>query len=257
MKADLHAHVPQGYANVNKVVDTASSRLSPKGLVVIANFNELDRYEPLIAAKGYSRYFTSNGSACYFPEQNLWIIKGAEPMAKLDEGEGEILGIGIPKGARINYQKPIQDTIKEIKDLGGKIIIVHPGLPVGSTAPYFLKHPEQLENAIGIEAYNQEGQLFRANATTRQILKKLAPAIQKYHLGLTAGSDAHYPFELGLTYSKWDVFLPFDEDSDRFIQNLEVIIRNSPRIHAGGKIAGPAGSGMHIAKMLWHKVRQN
>ena len=75
MKADLHAHVPQGYANVNKVVDTASSRLSPKGLVVIANFNELDRYEPLIAAKGYSRYFTSNGSACYFPEQNLWIIK--------------------------------------------------------------------------------------------------------------------------------------------------------------------------------------
>jgi hypothetical protein len=121
--------------------------------------------------------------------------------------DGEIVGMFLKK--TIPSGITLEEAVAEIKSQGGLVSVPHPfdplrGLKLGKER--MEKLAEQLDM---IEVFNARGPFSGPVAKTRALA-------EKHDLPMTAGSDAHYPFEIGYTY----VEMPEFEGRDDFLQAL-------------------------------------
>lgn len=149
----------------------------------------------------------------------LKIIKGEEIKIREDgKTVGEILAYFInkeidPKG------KTAKDVIEEIRSQSGLAIIAH---------PYHWKKPfrkleEYKKMADGVEAFNSRSQSEEGNKKSLEFAKENS-------LPITAGSDSHTPFEIGMAYVEADI---------QTIEELKDAIKNK-KIIMHGKQTCPA-----------------
>jgi len=169
MKCDLHCHTFYSYdssASPKEMVDAALKK--GIGCLAITDHGEIKgAREAIEAAIG----------------NPILIIPGIEIKSK----EGDILGLNVKE--IISNGLSAKETIKKIREAGGKAIIPHPFAKFRSFKGNL---KEILEEADGVEVLNAS--IFGPSN------KKALEFAQKYNLSFTAGSDAHFPDLVGRTY---------------------------------------------------------
>ncbi|MBN1558804.1 PHP domain-containing protein [candidate division KSB1 bacterium] len=184
MKADLHIHSIYSHDAISKP-ETILEIATVRGVNIIAVTDHC-------AAAAWQHF---DGAAKRYPVQ---VIKGQE--IKINNGkyiDGEILGLFL-KRPIISTKVP--DILAEIKSQGGIASIAHPFCDRRGEFRAF----DQIDDwsAIAIEAKN--GRIYKQR--NNEMAAGLAARLE---LPITAGSDAHTPFEIG------SVCLEFDGKSVR------------------------------------------
>ncbi|MBN2414055.1 PHP domain-containing protein [candidate division KSB1 bacterium] len=195
MKADLHIHSMYSIDSIAK----------PESILAAA----ADRSIGIIAI---TDHVTTDGWKAFNHIKNKYpvdIINGQEIKVYQDNRiVGEILGLYL--------EKPVQSkntigVIDEIRAQNGLISIAH---PFSERRHEFLAYTE-IDNwqDIAIEILNGRTYNSRDNEMAKNLAKRLNTPI-------TAGSDAHTPFEVGNVYLEFDGKTP--EDLKKAILNHDV-----------------------------------
>ncbi|MBN1466318.1 PHP domain-containing protein [candidate division KSB1 bacterium] len=204
MKADLHIHSIYSHDAISKP-ETILEIAAARGL----NFIAITDHNPLPAWQHF------DGVADKYP---VHVIRGQE--IKLHNGkylDGEIIGLFL-KEPIISTKMP--DILAEIRSQGGIASIARPFCDRRGEFRAF----DQIDDwsRIAIEAKN--GRIYKERNN-----EMAAGLADRLNLPVTAGSDAHTPFEIG------SVHLEFDGDS---VQDLKAaILHRDVRI-----VGGPANA---------------
>lgn len=179
MKADLHIHSHFSYDAIAK----------PETILQVAAERQIE----FIAITDYDSTLSWQQFEQLAPYYPVNVIKGQE--IKLFNGkyiDGEILALFL--------QKPIKSTtmeeiIEDVKAQGGLISIAHPFCDRRGEFRAF----DQIDDwsHIAIEAKN--GRIYKPR--DNEMARGLADMM---NLPVTAGSDAHTPFEIGSVYVEFD-----------------------------------------------------
>ena len=177
MKFDLHVHScysPDSVSLPISIMRTAKK----KGLdgVAITDHNNADGWEAMQKAAD---------------ETNMKLILGQEvKIIYKKEMIGELLTLFLNKPIESHdYEKVIKKTHKQ----RGIVSIAHPFREIGP----FTKLNLVVEKIDAVEAYNSRCFFNKGNLKAREFALK-------NNLGITAGSDAHTPWEIGNAYIEAD-----------------------------------------------------
>lgn len=145
---------------------------------------------------------------------------------------GEIMGMflkeGIPSGLSV------AETIARIRAQGGLVCIPHPFDSLRQS-PLNNKVPDDIVEHIDIiEMFNSRSPLLRSSTKARLFA-------EKYGLVMSAGSDAHTPYEIGNAY----VEMPEFSGRDGFLEML-----------ARGKISGRRTNPLVHFRSAWARLRK-
>jgi hypothetical protein len=136
--------------------------------------------------------------------------------------DGEIMGMFLTEEIQSNISA--DEAIKRIREQNGLICIPHPYDKFRMSA---LKG-KALER---IAPYADIIEVFNARTITPGCVKKARNLAVKYEKVASAGSDAHSPNEIGITY----IEMPEYDDKDGFLQSLAqgriVGTKASPLVH--------------------------
>jgi len=185
LKADLHIH--SLYSN--------DSIAKPESILTAAS----DRGIGIIAITDHE---TTDGWKTFSQLKNKYpvdIVYGQETKVYMDNRiVGEILGLYLEKPIK---SKNAIGVINEIRAQNGLISIAH---PFSERRHEFLAYTEIDDwQDIAIETLNGRTYSTRDNEMARNLAKRLNTPI-------TAGSDAHTPFEVGNVYLEFDGKTPED-----------------------------------------------
>lgn len=167
MKYDLHVHTSYskkcGYTSPKNAVKAAVKY----GLDGIA-ITDHDTIKGALQAKEYSPGFFD-------------VIIGSE----ITTNRGEIIGLFLSEDIKSNK---FESVVSEIKNQNGLAVVPHPFDALRKSA--FHPEVEDVEILDGIESFNSRCTFKKYN----DIAENFA---NKYNLMKTAGSDAHFPHEIG------------------------------------------------------------
>ncbi len=228
---DTHNHLQTSgdvnRMNFNRTLDRAVNRLrgevSYRGVLGVTNFiddmdKKDDRYEMFSEMPGYERCTFSNGF--YVPSKGIWVVKSQEVPTDVKGHEVHLLVVGLPAGEHVKPGRPLEDTMKEGKDLGGKLVFDHPGYTHG-ILPHLLDDPDLLIRVMpyadGWEVFNASAafnlgpfpvvsRVFppKANASSmsfyNEVIKPNYP-----HVKPLKSSDGHSLEEIGRAYTVSDI----------------------------------------------------
>lgn len=169
MKCDFHVHTCYSYDSTSLPKEVVEKAIQ-KGIDCLA----ITDHEEVEGAKKVMEYAFG---------KSILIIPGIEVKSR----KGDILGLNIKE--KIPAGLSVRETIRRIKEQGGMAIIAHPFS--------FLYHfrgnlREFLGEMDGIEAFNAA--IFASEN------KKALEFAKKHNLAFTAGSDAHFPDDIGNAY---------------------------------------------------------
>jgi predicted metal-dependent phosphoesterase TrpH len=133
------------------------------------------------------------------------VIVGEEIMTTHGEIIAYFLTQEVPRGL-----SP-QETVKRLRDQGAVISVPHPLDSVRGSAMGMANVLTILEAVDALEVLNARCVFGRDNAAALQLA-------QKHNKLLTAGSDAHIPFEVGRAYLEMP---PFADDPVSFLAALK------------------------------------
>jgi len=131
------------------------------------------------------------------------VIVGEEILTPNGEIMGLFLKETIPSGISV------EEAISKIKAQGGLVCLPHPFDPLRGLRMDKNSLAKLAEQSDIIEVFNARGPFSGP-------VKKAKGLALKYNLPGSAGSDAHYPFEIGHTY----VEMPEFNGKDEFLQAL-------------------------------------
>ncbi|HID19243.1 TPA: PHP domain-containing protein [Candidatus Bathyarchaeota archaeon] len=202
LRIDLHVHTNY----------SGDSKLTIEALASSALENELDGvaitdHDTCEALKQVKK----------LEEQGLLVIPGIE----ISSSDGHIIGLGINK--LIPSGLPADETIREIKRLGGIAIAAHPLCP--------------FKKSVGEEVLRTAG--FNAievlNASTLPIIyaseaRKLNRLCEELKLPQVGGSDSHTPETVGRAYTLVEV-------EERTVRAVVKTVRNGKTIPEGSRIS--------------------
>jgi len=249
MKADLHNHLRTSSNrkknDFNKAVDTTFKRLGRNSLIGMVNFEDR-RYEKFTRQIGrYDR--TELDGAVYIPEKDVTIVKGQEIPTK----QGHLLALGLPHGTNLDSGREIKDTIKEVKDNNGIIILDHPFYFEGA-GEYIRKNLSLLEDVDAIEVYNGTCSFgFPIGPLNSDANKKALVFFEEYSSVMNFGgivtSDGHSFYEVGRSYSELE-----DISKENLNDSLKKAIRNHKNFDKDrkGSIYGKIGAVDHILDLV-------
>ena len=134
IKADLHNHL--GYrilkdrGGFDKVVDFASKKLGPEGILGVVDFRGLTEDHPfyrdfISMPSDYNRLYFG-GWGFYIPEKRLHVIRGEEVAAFEYGREKHVLVVASSIGRPISPGRSLDDTLRAAEDAGGIIVAPHP-----------------------------------------------------------------------------------------------------------------------------------
>lgn len=170
MKFDLHIHSHKSYDSVASVKNIISNA-KKQGLNGIA----ITDHEIL----------TSDDVIETARENNIWMIRGIE--AKTDIGD--IIGLFISEELK---SRKAEDVLDEIHDQGGIAILAHPFKYMKHIDYYPTKLLKKIDAVEIINARWEDLNFFTKNPMVNQLLSTIE--------GRSAGSDSHFPFEVGRAY---------------------------------------------------------
>jgi hypothetical protein len=255
VNADLHNHLKTGSdmsrLPFNYVLDVANERLGDKGILGLINFNDA-RYEQFSGLPGYER--VDFGNALYFPEPNIFVVKGQEVQTK----EGHLLVMGIQKNKHLRSGEiTIEDAIKEADDNNGIKILDHPFFKEGA-GEHCMQHPEILDSIDALEVHNGEAALYipgvtpmAANKKTRKFYDSVSG--EHSNLGAIQSSDGHSIAEIGTSYSTLN--FPFEDINTS--EDVTKHLRKAVREHRyEGKVSDSMFRGLlHIAALAYYVMK--
>lgn len=166
MKYDLHIHSKYSSDGV----------LEPEKIVRVAQKRGLDG----IAITDHNT-IRGGQEAKKYETKDFKVIIGAEIMTE----KGEITGLFLSKDIK---SREAEGVINEIKEQGGIVVIPHPFDRLRHSAFHPIEEYIKLTDAI-------EG--FNSRCVFEGDNKKAIESATKYDLPVIAGSDAHYPNEIG------------------------------------------------------------
>jgi len=185
-RADIHMHtnLGDGWASPTRVVEEATRQ----GLRLIA----ITDHDHLEGAKRVEELISLQNSP-------LQMITGVEVSTR----QGHLIGLFVKKAPKA--LRPVEESIEDIKEQGGIVIVPH---PLGRLVPSLSRAKiDDLLNkgyAIdGIEMYNPSP----ANASMRSVVRA---ANQQWRLAETGGSDAHFWQHIGSAYTLFPGSSPAD-----------------------------------------------
>ena len=132
------------------------------------------------------------------------VIVGEEVLTPNGEIIGLFLKETIPSGCSV------EEAIAKIKAQGGLVLLPHPFDPLRGLHMDKESLARLAEKADIIEVFNARGPFAGP-------VKKANALAKKYNLPGSAGSDAHYPYELGHTY----VEMPEFTTKEEFLKSLK------------------------------------
>lgn len=165
LRIDLHVHTSyshDGFCSVAQAVERAKAR----GLsgIAIADHNSI---------AGHAEIPKFSGG-------DFLIIPGLEVSSK----DGHVLGLGVNES--IPRDLSAAETVDKIKEQGGIAVAPHPFSPARKTGVVFKAKFD------AVEIFNSHA-YFLSNP----LAKKFA---EQNQIPMTAGSDSHFPDEVGLAY---------------------------------------------------------
>ncbi len=178
MKIDFHSHTNYSFDAWNSISDIVRNAIKANlGAIAITDHGEFE------GAKKASEYVKAH-------DLRLAIIPGMEILTEY----GEILGLFLTE--KIS-SKVFAESADEIHSQGGFVVIPHPFDFMRGSACNPEKLPKGLlSQADGIEAFN-------ARCTLPSMNKKAGEFALQNKINLTtAGSDAHFPFEIGAAWGE-------------------------------------------------------
>jgi len=147
---------------------------------------------------------------------------------EITTSEGEIIGIFLSD--EIIPFKSARETIKEIHNQGGLVILPHPFDQFRKKCLADISREALINQIDVIEGYNSRNLSKRSDETAIAYAKQ-------FNKPVSAGSDAHTPFEIGNAWTEMELF----GDPKEFLCNLEKAVY----FHK------PSGFGVHaITKMV-------
>jgi len=179
LKIDLHVHTyysTDGITTLNEVVHYAKKR----GLDAVA----------------ITDHDTVGGALELIKQQNLLILPGVE----VSTGRGHLLALNITEP--IPPKLDIQETVDKVRELGGIAVVAHPVVVFKPGIGHKISSAFDID---AVEVVNAAAfPFFLSTRMSRQIALRLM-------LPQTAGSDAHYPQEIGNAYTEVDADLNRDD----------------------------------------------
>ncbi len=211
---DLHTHTKYSIDGV----------LEPRELVKHAEKRGLDG----IAVTDHN---TIRGGleAKAYESSNFKVIVGSEIMTT----RGEIIGLFLHEEVRSGDFRAV---IEEIKAQGGIVIVPHPFDTIRRSA--FQPRNEDAEFIDGVEGFN-------ARCILQSYNDRAVEFATRHGLPLTAGSDAHFGWEVGNAYI---IANATSEDELR-----RVILNN--RIEYAGKLSSPLNLCMTKLLKTWRRIK--
>lgn len=167
MRFDLHIHSKYS-KDSNTSIDTILERSEKKGLDGIAITDHGEVKGALKALEKSKNY-------------NLEVIPGIEVTTE----KGDVLGLWVKEKIE---SKNVEDVINKIHNLGGLAIVAHP------FSSSIMGRNSMGKSSLdfdfdGIEVYNSRN--------TSEMNNKALKMAKENNLTMTAGSDAHFPEEIG------------------------------------------------------------
>jgi hypothetical protein len=234
VNADVHSHLKTDgelyKLGINNIVDTARKRLGPGGILGITNCYD-DRYEKFVnhLGKGKNYSWEDYGNTIYFPQRDIWIVKGQE----VNTLEGEFLVLGLKYGEHMKDDKSFEYVVYDAKEREDTIsVVVHPFWKdgTGKTFDKLLKEKSrsELERLIdGYEVFDANGcfyvpVLIERNANGKaMIYYEKNIELRCLDIGAIISSDNHSLRGVGKGYTT--LSMPELIDGSEFIP----ILRNS------------------------------
>jgi len=169
MRYDLHVHSKYSKcSNLNPLVILKTAKRRGLNGIAITDHNTI---------KGALEVSRLN------KDKFFEVIIGEE----IDTDKGEVLGLYLKKEIK---KGNFYEVVKEIKKQGGIAIIAHPYSITRTKAKSF-------EEIDAVEGFNSRN-LFKFENLKAQIKAK------ELGLGVTAGSDSHFKFEIGRAYTEFE-----------------------------------------------------
>ena len=168
MKFDLHVHTYRSYDCISTI----------QGVVKYAKKAGLRG----VAITDHDVPLTDDEEELNELRDNIWIIRGIEAQTEI----GDIIGLFISDAVR---SKTASDIIDEIHDQGGIVALAH---PFKRSRSYPLKLLEKVDAVETVNARWKNLNFMVDDPAVRQLLSAVP--------GRSAGSDAHFLFEVGRGY---------------------------------------------------------
>ncbi|HLB28301.1 MAG TPA: PHP domain-containing protein [Dehalococcoidales bacterium] len=188
LKADFHLHTKY---SINKDCDTPLE-------AIIARCQKLG-----INCIAVTDHGTAEGGLEMQKIAPFKVIVGEEILTPNGEIMGLFLKETIPSGISV------EEAVAKIKAQGGLVCLPHPFDPLRGLRMRKEKLAWLVEQADIIEVFNARGPFPGP-------VKKANALALKYNLPGSAGSDAHYPYEIGHTY----IEMPEFNGKEGFLQAL-------------------------------------
>lgn len=216
MKYDLHIHSKyssDGILDPEKIVKIATKR----GLNGIA-ITDHNTIKGGLKAKKYEN-------------EDFKVIIGSE----ISTERGEIIGLFLEEEVK---SKDVQGVISEIKDQNGIVIIPHPFDELRRSA--FQPTKEDVEFIDCIEGFNSRCVFQKYN-------KKAVEFAMNHNLTITAGSDAHFAWEIG------NAFILAESSGEEELRGK--ILKKE--ITFNGKLSNPLNQGLTKVLKTWRRATKS
>jgi len=184
LKIDLHVHT--NYSNDAKTtLDEVVQYAQKQGLDGVA----ITDHDTVLGARKLTR------------QKRLMIIPGIEVSSR----QGHVLGLNIDEP--IPPKLDIAQTSEKIRQLGGIAVIAHPSTVIKTGLGIRIISPSDID---AVEVINSSSFPF---SLSTYLARRLA---QRLGLPQTAGSDAHYPKEIGSAFTRVEA----DSNPDDIIEAI-------------------------------------
>lgn len=227
IKADLHNHFTHRskILDVNRLADIVYQRGGNGAICALVNYDD-KRFEAFAdRAEKASPRATRIGNAVYFPDRNIYIVKGEEVPTQ----EGDLLVLATEEGIHLSQGQPLEYSLKEGEEKGGIPII---------TTPYFMsKVGKTIKNSPGlfakspivIEVHNGEA-TKNANRQAYELYRWLKARLDN-DVAAVVNSDGHSFREVFSSYTKFTVDDDLFKTTDmkEFTKQLRDTIRYASR----------------------------
>ena len=135
---------------------------------------------------------------------------------------GEIMGMFLKETVPSHIS--VEEGLARIREQGGLVCLPHPFDPLRGLRLSNSSLEELIQQADVLEVFNARAPLPLGEGRARALA-------DKYGLGMTAGSDAHSPTEIGRTYVEMPDFRGKDDFLEALKQGRLSKHRSNPMIH--------------------------